>query len=90
MSQPHVQLAGLPCTHVFVRVVAVPVVIWDVAVSAFALYNAIYVPLALAMPAARWSDHGSDAVLEYCLDAAFLLDVLLRFRVSFRDHGVCQ
>ena len=60
---------------------------WELAVSAAALYNAVYIPLELAMPAARWSDTGADLLLGYVLDAVFVLDVLLRFRVSFRDHG---
>ena len=66
---------------------AVPVALWDLLVSAAALYNAIYIPLALAMPAARWSYDGGDTTVAYILDAAFVVDILLRFRISFRDHG---
>ena len=66
---------------------SLPVVTWDIILSAAALYNAVYVPLALAMPGARWSDDGTDALFGYLLDGIFVLDVFLRFRVSYRDHG---
>jgi hypothetical protein len=60
------------------------VVTWDLLLCACALFNAIWVPLALAMPAARWD---TDFLLDGLLDAIFVLDVCFRFRVSFRDHG---
>jgi hypothetical protein len=46
---------------------------------------AVWVPLALAMPHARWS---GDAPFGFLLDAIFIIDVLIRFRLSYRDHGV--
>ena len=66
--------------------------LWDMLLSAAALYIAVYVPLALAMPAARWSDEdyvdkngggvAPDVRLGYILDSVFVLDVLLRFRMN--------
>ena len=51
------------------------VVMCDCLLSVAALYNAVYIPLALAMPNARWSTDDADTNLGYTLDAVFLLDV---------------
>ena len=63
---------------------ATVLMIWEVVLSMFALYNAVYMPLSLALPAVNWPGHD---IFEYLLDACFVLDCLVRFRVSYRDHG---
>ena len=60
------------------------IMLWDLALSLLALYNAVYMPLELAMPAAGWPGHKA---FETLLDVIFMLDVCLRFRVTYRHHG---
>ena len=63
---------------------ATVLMVWEVVLSMFALYNAVYMPLSLALPAVNWPGHD---IFEYLLDTCFVLDCLIRFRVSYRDHG---
>ena len=57
---------------------------WDSFLVMGVIYSTAYTPLVIVFRQARWSHHqAADAIL----DVLFSLDMLIRFRTSFRDHG---
>ena len=57
---------------------------WDDALILGVIYSTAYAPLAVVFPQSRWSGHVAVDVL---LDSLFCLDMIVRFRTAFRDHG---
>lgn len=57
---------------------------WDSCLVLGVIYSTAYTPLAVVFTQTRWEYHGAIGAL---LDAAFVLDMIIRFRTSYRDHG---
>ena len=48
------------------------------------IYSTAYTPFIIVFHQARWAYHErTDAIL----DAIFIIDMLVRFRTAYRDHG---
>ena len=60
------------------------IAVWNSALIFGVIYSTAYSPLAVVFPEARWTQHDRTETL---LDVLFMLDVVIRFRTSFRDHG---
>ena len=59
---------------------------WDALLFVGALYSIVYVPMQLAFPELRTLYEGW-AITDALLDAVFTLDVAMKFRTTYRDHG---
>ena len=57
---------------------------WDSFLVLGVIYSTAYTPLAVVFHEARWPQH---EVVDVTLDVLFFIDLLVRFRISFRDHG---
>lgn len=58
---------------------------WDWMLCLFVLYTAIYTPLQLVFPEEiLWEGEEAFGIL---LDGLFMLDILIKLRTSYRDHG---
>ena len=57
---------------------------WDSFLVLGVIYSTAYTPLVIVFPQARWSYHEAADVV---LDMLFTIDMLIRFRTAYRDHG---
>ncbi len=53
---------------------------WDLLMFLFVIYNAIYLPVQLAFGIPQ---HPAHIAIDYVVDAAFWVDVVLNFRTTF-------
>ena len=57
---------------------------WDSYLVFGVIYSTAYTPLVIVFHQAHWTHH---EVIDVILDCLFSLDMLIRFRTSYRDHG---
>ena len=57
---------------------------WDSLLVLGVIYSAAWTPLAIVFQQARWVNHRA---VDVALDVLFSIDIAIRFRTAFRDHG---
>ncbi len=63
---------------------SLPIQWWDSFLILGVIYSTAYSPLVIVFPEARWAHH---IAIENVLDVLFCIDMIIRCRTSFRDHG---
>ena len=76
--------AAVAHPHFIFRAGSLPIEWWDTFLILGVVYSTAYAPLCIVFPEARWKHHGAVDIL---LDVLFCLDMVIRCRTSFRDHG---